>query len=76
VLRQAIDLIDAEDGIGFKERDIALDLIAIAIHLGLREPAGVDDQASGFALANVAIQLDRLFEGHPDRRSEAACDGL
>ena len=76
VLRQAIDLIDAEDGIGFEERDIALDLIAIAIRLGLREPAGIDHRASGLALADVAAEFDRLFECHPDRRSEAARDGF
>jgi hypothetical protein len=53
VLRQAIDLIDAEDGIGFKERDIALDLIAIAIHLGVctENPIGVDDAPESPKLA-------------------------
>ena len=76
VFGQAIDLIDAEDGIGLEERDIALDLIAIAVHLGLCEPAGVDHDASRLALADVAAQFGRLFEGHPDRRGEAARDRL
>ena len=67
VLMQVIDLIDAEDGVGFQERDIAFDLIAVAVGLGLHEPTGVDDGAAGLALADVATQLDGLFEGHPDR---------
>src|ERR1700730_6744291 len=66
---------DAEDGISLEERDIASDLIA-AVRLGLCKPTGVDHDAARLAFADVAAQLNGLFEGHPDRRAEAARDRL
>src|SRR5258708_19367583 len=61
---------------GLEERDITHDLIAIAVRLSLCEPTGVDHNAAGLALADVAAQFGRLFEGHPGRRGEAARDRL
>src|SRR6266567_6573763 len=76
VLRQAVDLVDAEDGVGLHEGDLAFDLLAVSIGLGPADAVGVDDQAAGLALADTAAERERLAEGHPNRRGEAAEERL
>jgi hypothetical protein len=50
VRRQALDLLDVEDGVGLQERDLALDVLAILVGLGALEPVGVDDGGAVLAL--------------------------
>ncbi len=67
VLGQAFDLLDVEDGVALQEGDLALDLLAVAVLLGLGDGVGIHDQRTLLALADVGVQLDRLLERHPAR---------
>ena len=68
---QAINLIDAEDGVSLEKWDVAFDVIAIAVSFGPCEATGIDDGGARLASAHVATELSGLLESHPDRRSKA-----
>ena len=76
MLRQPIDLIAIEDGIGLEKRDVPLDLVASGIRFGLGEAAGIDHGRTGFALAHLCPDLPGLPEGHPERCFETPGDAL
>ena len=64
-IRQAFDLSDVEDRVGFQERDFAVRFFARSIDVGFGETAGEDDHAAGFAFAHSAAEFQRLPERHP-----------
>ena len=51
--------------ITFQERDFALGLFALGIGLGAGDAVGINDQLAALALADIAAELLRLFEGQP-----------
>lgn len=76
LIGKAVDLIAVEHCVGLQERDIALDLIAAEIRLGLGEEAGVDDGRAGFALSDLRPDLACLTVGHPERCLETPGEAL
>ena len=76
MIRQILDLIDAEHRIGAQEWNGAFDFVAMLIGLGLRDLVCIDHHRSALAFADVTAEFERLLERHPDRRREAARDGF
>ena len=76
MLGQAIDLVDAKDGIGFEEGDISFDFVAVSVRFGLAGAARIHDCAAGLTLADIRAEFAGLLERPPDRRTEAACYGF
>ncbi len=63
--RQAFALLGVENGVPLQERDFALGLLAVVVGLGAGDAVGLDDQLATLALADIAAELLRLFEGQP-----------
>lgn len=57
---QTVDLINAEDGVGFQERNCLFHGFARVVGIGAGEAVGVDDQGTVFALANLRAKLVAL----------------
>ena len=76
LIRQVVDLIDAEHRISAQERNGPFDFVAMLVGLGLGDLVGIDHHRSALAFADVAAEFERLLERHPDRRRETARDGF
>ena len=72
LVRQAVDLVNAEHGVGTQERNRPLDIVALVVRLGLDDLVGVDHHRSSLAFADVTAEFERLLERHPCRRGETA----
>ena len=69
--RQALDLLDIENGVPLKEWDFPVDFVArLFVGLLSRDAVRVDDERAFLALADMRVKLHGLFEGHPDGRRE------
>jgi hypothetical protein len=73
-LGQALDLLDVEHRVALHERNLALDIVAITVVLGLGDSVCVHHQRALLAFADVRIQLEGLLEGHPNRGGESVLD--
>src|SRR5260370_36153512 len=74
--RQAVDLLDIENGVPLKEWDFPVDFVAILfVDLLSRDAVRVDDERAFLALADVGVKLQGLFEGHPDGSREVLHHG-
>jgi hypothetical protein len=62
---QAFALLGVENGVTLQERNFAFGLLAIVTGFGAGDAVGVDDQLATLALADIAAELLRLFEGQP-----------
>ena len=58
MLGQPFDLLDVKDGIALHEGNLALDLVAGAVVLGLGDRVRVDDERALLAFADVRVKLD------------------
>ena len=72
MVRQTVDLVHIEHRIRLQERDLPVDLLAIAVGFRFGEAAREHHSRAGFALANHGSELPRLLEGHPHRRGETS----
>ena len=64
-IRQAVDLIDVEDGVGLEERDALFDALAGLVGVLANDLACIDHRRTPLALADVGAERQRLAEGHP-----------
>ena len=76
MIRQAFDFLDIEDTIGLQERDLFSDGLALVGLCVALDATGKDGLGGFRALADIAAQGLRLFEGDPDRRFKAAYHGF
>lgn len=67
-LGQPFNLRRIKDRVTFQKWDLAGGGFAIGILIFFRELVGIDDLRSLFAFANIGLQFNRLFIGHPVRR--------
>ncbi len=74
--RQAVDLLDIENGVPLEKRDFPVDFVA-SLFVGFlsRDAVCVDDERAFLALADVGVKLRCLSEGHPDGSREVLCHG-
>ena len=49
-------------------------LAGLGVGLGADDLVGIDDKAALLALADMGLEVERLLEGHPDRRGVALLD--
>jgi hypothetical protein len=74
--RQAVDLLDIENGVPPKEWDFPVDFIArLFVGFLSRDAVGVDDERAFLAFADTGVQLRCLSEGHPDGSREGLRHG-
>ena len=64
---QAFALLGIEYGVTLHEGDFALALLALVVGLGAGDAVGIDDELAALAFPHMAAELQRLFEGEPER---------
>ena len=64
---QTLDLLNVEDGVALQKRDSAFDFIPVFVFLRPGDLVGIDHQGAPLPFANIGLQLQGLFVGHPGR---------